>query len=349
MATVDILFSFLRASFKACCSGNCDTRYTRCNDAVSYLSSDYEKRNAESGFEGALYNDIEDDDGQYDDSGYDDVRQYDDGQYDDGQNDDYGLYDDGQYDDGQYDDREYDDGRYNDGPYDDSQYDDGRYTDGQDDDGRPNDDDGHKNDGRQYDSIAQHDGRQHDDGQHDDGQHDDGQPNDDRQSPDPGLLDPAASPDPFDYSAPVGDDFDGPPMKIDPDGPYAEGRSYSNFDDDHYDGYNRGAGGQDNRGGGIDWEERMRSRRPTSRSRPSGSGGGGNPAPSPAPLPQRRDAGDGVDGDSSGASADDNCVLDYSSGTIETIAVSTEERIETVAMDSQVTSPFAFHAHGGGG
>ena len=307
---------------QACCSGNCDPRHTRCDDALNYSPLGDEKRTTEIGGSETKHN---------------------------AEN---GYY--AQIEDSRYDGVEHDDWRYDDGQYEDSHYDHGGHDDvvRHDNIGQHNQDDqnGHHT---QYDDQDHHiDVSQYADA---DG---DPEPTSDAatpsragdnpaarrevETPAPGPFhdrghDPTASPSAFDSSG-LAEDFDGPPMKIDPDGPYAHGTSYSSYDDDRYDGYNRGA--EEDHGERIGWEARVRSRGPTSRNQPSGSS-----TPPPSPLSPIPDAGadEGIDeepredGGFSGDASWDGCVANYSSGTIETIASASEERIETVAMDSQVS------------
>lgn len=199
------------------------------------------------------------------------------------------------------------------------------------DDNVPNTPSDDQNGGGQRNNDGPYDDGPHNDGRHDDGQYDDdGIITDDTAgdpalaSPAPAAADPISDPNPADSPGTDDDDFDGPPMKIDPDGPYAHGRSYSNYDDDYYHGYSRGAGY------GV---EPGAAQPPTTQNPQDDDEQGSHGAP---PLPPDNDNSPptGVDED------DDNvpsCAPDYSSGTIETIAFSSEERIEVVTMDSQVT------------
>eukprot|EP00903_Cladosiphon_okamuranus_P013725 g12778.t1 len=315
-------------------------------------------------FNDGEYDDAMYDDGQHDDAQYNDGR-YDDGKYDDGQYDD-GEYDDARYDDGQHDDAHYNDGRYDDGRYDDGQYNDGEHDESRYDDGQYDDDEyGDAGfDDVPYDD-GEHDDVQYDDGRYDDGQYDDGEYDDagnddvpyddgdydhsiatDNTGEDPALIPSAPGADQFsDPSIPnsanspdnAQNDRDEPPMKVDLDGPYAYGRSYSDYNDDHYHGYSSN----------VDEgkEPAYTSPAPGIPADESGSDKGGSsepplqPTPPPPPPPPTlpssgNDASPTLPMDNNDPAAP-ICVPDYSSGMIETVASSLEERIEVVTMDSQ--------------
>eukprot|EP00752_Nemacystus_decipiens_P018448 g16538.t2 len=328
--------------FMACCSGNCHTVHSRCDDIVPYAPSD-QQHTANTETSSGHHDDGQYDDDQFDNDKFDDGQlddgQFGGGQYDDhqhyyGQYDDGGAIDDGQFGDGQDDDGEIDDGQIDDdlrtdGRLDERQYDGGRHDDGQVDYG--------ESDTSQHDDTqnvaGQLDDNQLDDSQRETGQNDDAGQFDngqfDNSQFDDGQLDDGAIADDTTIATDTtDDDFEGPPMKIDPDGPYAHGRSYSEYDDDYYDGYSRG---------GIEEAKTEReSTQPSSETKQGDDDSDEDSSPGAPPNSSLPAIGD--DNPPAAEEEDDTvsrCVPDYSSGTMRTIASSSEERIEVVAMDSQ--------------
>lgn len=108
-------------------------------------------------------------------------------------------------------------------------------------------------------------------------------------------------------------------MKIDPDGPYARGRSYTTDADDFYGGYDSGSSVND-----IDEAEQMPQPRDGEEETPrTPNGRGGKDERSDRYTPKD----------------EKDCVVSYSSGMMETAATS-KARVQAVAMDSQVSTRF---------